>query len=1241
MMTNERAAHTLPPSAQARERARGVTAILGPTNTGKTHFAIERMLAHRNGMIGLPLRLLAREVYNRICAEKGEGVAALVTGEEKIIPPEPRYWVATVEAMPLDIECEFVAVDEVQLAADLERGHIFTDRILNARGRHETLLLGSATVRALLVRLLPGLDVVTRPRLSQLTHAGARKLTRMPPRSAVIAFSALDVYSIAELIRRQHGGAAVVLGSLSPRTRNAQVDLFQNGDVAHMVATDAIGLGLNLDLDHIAFAGRQKFDGFQLRPLTAAEMGQIAGRAGRHRRDGSFGVTGPLASLDPAIVGAIEQHSFAALKCLQWRNGDIDTSSLASLEQTLRRLPGVEGLVRALPAADWRALEALGRNREICALADTPQRVALMWEICQIPDYSKITPAMHVELISTIFAQLARQGTICEEWFAGEVGLTDRVDGDIDTLSARLARVRSWSYIANRADWLGDPAHWRGVTQTIENRLSDALHDLLTRRFIDRRTSVLMRRMREHGAVNAHMEEDGRILVEDIEAGQMDGLSFVPAGGTKIAGRAEETGLNGAIRDAVRREVEARAALIAAAQDKAFSLSAEGALIWQGAPVARLVAGDDLLMPALALRADDLLAVPLRARVGERLQKWLRDTLEEEAAPLFLLRAATASGAQGRGFGSAQARGLAFRLVENFGIVPRAAVGDVLRDLPGEDRAPLRRAGVRFGARHIYIPALLKPRRINWLAHLHRLAHAELWKGCPGQPSGAGQGSPAPRSVKPFAKPLPDGFAQLAALWETGRTSVPRDPAVAAHFYLVFGFAIVANRAVRVDVLERLSDLIRIAMSYRPGPPPGKEARLPVSARPARPEEPAGSQTLQESVESAKAMVSGESARRDMLPGMLPGMLEERAQAGASSVAAPSVAGASSMEDAPSVEEEMPLPGGEKGLPTAPAQAPQNAALPDGVSPDAATLRMSPPVATSSGASRSGMASSHTPPRGAVPEGGGFWITDAMCSLLGCSGPDLAMICAEFGFAMRRERFPCDVAARFAMAPARDSAAASSGKELSKGKAVPEPASPQSGSVNDVGTGSGQNHAAGSDAGSVTGGDPPEFVEIEVWRPARKKSSYRHVNRRRGAASGTASKDGQGNAPNMQRRRRGASAARHDPQTHRPGEDMARPKRGAADDGRPYPPRSGPDAPSRAKSQQGRAQQGQGDRRGGMRARPGAQSGARSSPARRSQDSPFAVLARLRAELVQPSRPGKPPGAAGPSGPPEKPRDPA
>jgi ATP-dependent RNA helicase SUPV3L1/SUV3 len=763
-----------------------VTAVLGPTNTGKTHLAIERMLAHSSGLIGLPLRLLAREVYNKIADRAGPEAVALITGEEKIKPPKPRFWVSTVEAMPRDLDVSFLAVDEIQIAADLERGHVFTDRILNRRGRDETLLLGAATMRGMVERLLPGANIVTRPRLSQLEFAGDRKITRQPRRTAIVAFSADEVYAIAELIRRQHGGAAVVLGSLSPRTRNAQVAMFQNCDVDYLVATDAIGMGLNLDVDHVAFASDRKYDGYQFRRLNPAEFAQIAGRAGRATRNGTFGTTGRCAPFEPELVNALQNHTFESVRVLQWRNSKLDFSSLGALQVSLALPPSHEVLTRAPIAEDARVLEHVARDADIRDMAHGAAAVERLWEACQIPDYRKIAPAAHAELVTSLFSFLMQKGCIPDSWFAAQVDQSDRVDGDIDTLSGRIAQIRTWTFVANRPDWLKDPERWQGITREVENKLSDALHERLTERFVDRRTSVLMRRLRENVVLNTEIGKTGEVIVEGHVIGRLDGFTFAP---DAAEAGSEAKALQATAQKALAGEIDARAEKLSAAPDDQFVLTAEGIVRWTGDAVGRLTAADDALHPRIRIIADERLAGAPREAVQTRLDLWLKTHVEKLLGPLFeLSKAEDITGI---------ARGIAFQLVEAMGVLERAKISAEMKDLDQPSRATLRKYGVRFGAYHIYTPALLKPaaRALASLLWALKEANVDL-------------------SVL-------SGAQHLAA---SGRTSFPVDKTLPRDAYRVLGYRQCGERAVRVDILERLADLIRPALAWRATSPGEKPA---------------------------------------------------------------------------------------------------------------------------------------------------------------------------------------------------------------------------------------------------------------------------------------------------------------------------------------------------------------------------------------------------------------------------------
>jgi ATP-dependent RNA helicase SUPV3L1/SUV3 len=761
----------------ARNRGTAVTAVLGPTNTGKTHLAIERMLAHSSGVIGLPLRLLAREVYNKVAARAGTENVALITGEEKIKPPNPRFWVATVEAMPRELDTAFVAIDEVQLAADLERGHVFTDRMLNRRGREETLVLGAATMRPMVEQLLPGANIVSRPRLSQLTFAGDRKLTRQRRRTAIVTFSADEVYAIAELIRRQSGGAAVVLGSLSPRTRNAQVALYQSGDVDYLVATDAIGMGLNLDVEHVAFASDRKFDGYQFRKLNPAELAQIAGRAGRATSDGTFGTTGRCPPFEDDMVRALESHSFEPVRMLQWRNSNLEFSSLGALQAALSMTPAETGLTRAPVAEDILVLEHAARDEEIRALASNRDAVERLWDVCQVPDYRKIAPAMHAELVVTLYGFLMREGKIPVDWFSSQVAQADRTDGDIDTLSNRIAHVRTWTFVANRPDWLADPEHWQAETRNVEDKLSDALHERLTERFVDRRTSVLMKRLRENTTLETEIQKSGEVVVEGHVIGRLDGFSFAPDNAT---GGSDSKALQAAARSALAGEIDARANRVAHAPEREFVLASDGTLRWSGAAVAKLAPGDDVMRPRFRLIADEHLSGAPREAVQARLELWLKTHIERMFAPLFALAAAEDV--------TGISRGIAYQLIEAVGVLERQRVAEEVKGLDQPARATLRKYGVRFGAYHIYLPGLLKPAPRSLAAQLWALKHEQ---------------------------PEIKGLDELQRLAASGRTSIPVDKETPKALYRTIGYRVCGERAIRVDILERLADLIRPALAWR------------------------------------------------------------------------------------------------------------------------------------------------------------------------------------------------------------------------------------------------------------------------------------------------------------------------------------------------------------------------------------------------------------------------------------------
>ena len=686
------------PSGLAPSR---VVAVLGPTNTGKTHLAVERMLGHASGMIGLPLRLLAREIYDRIVKRRGASAVALVTGEEKIVPPRAVYFVCTVEAMPLERSVEFLAVDEIQLVADPERGHVFTQRLLHARGRFETMFLGAGTMAPLVRALVPDVEIVARERLSTLSYAGSKKLTRLPRRSAIVAFSTEQVYAIAELIRRQRGGAAVVMGSLSPRTRNAQVELFQSGEVDFLVATDAIGMGLNMDVDHVAFAGLRKFDGRRTRWLYAHEIGQIAGRAGRHLRDGTFGVTGESLELDTDLVEQVVEHRFDPVEGAEWRNARLDFDTLPDLLRSLTVTPQRTGLRLTQPALDETMLRRAVRDEDVARISRSRGAIMRLWEACQLPDFQKTTLDEHARLSKEIFQALTgRRGRLTEDWIAPRFAELDREDGQIDQLSARLSGVRTLSYIANRPDWLDQAQGWRDRTKALEERLSDVLHERLTARFVDRRTTALMRALNVREDAAAAVDEAGEVVVEGHAVGRLTGVHFqLDRGGSALEDRA----LRQAARQAVTPEIARRLGTLAADDDEAFAVTPDGGVLWRGAQAGQLTGGD-WFTPRVRL-VGELGPTAARERAQRRLEAWLAAEAGRALRPIARLKAAVETGTL-----KGLPRGLAFRLVEAGGVIDRREAERDLAALSQVERRTLKTFGVRLGAHSVWLPGVLKGR---------------------------------------------------------------------------------------------------------------------------------------------------------------------------------------------------------------------------------------------------------------------------------------------------------------------------------------------------------------------------------------------------------------------------------------------------------------------------------------------------------------------------------------------------
>jgi ATP-dependent RNA helicase SUPV3L1/SUV3 len=743
-----------------------VTAILGPTNTGKTHLAVERMCGHASGMIGFPLRLLAREVYDRVVALKGKSQVALITGEEKILPDKARWFLCTAESMPLDRDVAFVALDEAQLGASPDRGHVFTDRLLRARGREETMILGSESLKPLVRALVPDAEVIGRPRFSTLSYAGARKLSKLPPRSAIVAFSAEEVYAVAEMLRRTKGGAAVVMGALSPRTRNAQVAMFQAGEVDYLVATDAIGMGLNMDVAHVAFAGLAKFDGRRRRRLTLAEMAQIAGRAGRHQRDGTFGTLGAEdggIAFTPEEIERIEDHRFPPLDHLFWRDGLPDLSSLDALIGALEARP-TELVLRPAPeAVDLAVLRRMAGEPWVRDRVREPAMVQRLWAACGLPDFRKTGADHHSRLVGRVFRHLSEgTGHVPVPWFADGLARLDTIQGDVETLADRIAGVRTWAYIAHRADWLADPAHWADRTREIEEKLSDALHTKLTQRFVDRRTAVLMREIgSDPDAMPVTIAEDGEVRVDDEPIGRLDGFRFSVAADARMADRRK---LLAVAERRLGRELARRARALTESPDAAFTLSTDAsqqpAIVWNSHVVALPVAGRTLLTPQIRLdRGLDMLDDALRKAISARLSRWLATSIVRVLKPLERMAAAAADPAT-----PPPLRALLVPLTEAGGVMPRASLDVALTALDKPGRHGARRLGLAIGALDLFHPQLLKPEAMRW-----RMALAAI------------------RANDVMPSPPPPGAAILAGA------------------ALNTDFRTLGSQALRIDLVERIA----------------------------------------------------------------------------------------------------------------------------------------------------------------------------------------------------------------------------------------------------------------------------------------------------------------------------------------------------------------------------------------------------------------------------------------------------
>ena len=745
---------------------RKIVAVLGPTNTGKTYYAIERMLGYKSGIIGLPLRLLAREVYDKIVQVRGPSCVALVTGEERIVPAKANYWVCTVEAMPENLSVECLIIDEIQLSADPERGYIFTDRLLKSRGKLETIFLGAETMKGPIKTLIPDVFIQSRKRMSNLTYAGSKKISRMPPRSAIVSFSVDNVYGIAELIRRQKGGAAVVMGALSPRTRNAQVELYQNGDVDYLVATDAIGMGLNLDVNHVAFSSISKFDGRTMRFLAPNELAQIAGRAGRGMSDGSFGETGEVAALDEDVVKAIVEHRFKPLRKLMWRNSELSFVSTETLIQSLDKQTESEVLVKAREADDFIALKTLSQSPDLQFRINDKSSIKLLWDVCRTPDFRGISSVEHSNLLEEIFKFLYEFSAIPDDWFGQQIKRLDRTDGDIDVLSKRLAFIRTWTYVAQRQSWLHDVSHWRGVTRALEDRLSDALHERLTQRFVDRRTSVLLRRLKQKEALLAEVNENGEVTVEGEFVGKLEGFRFKQ---DKEATAQEAKTIKSASLQALLPHFNLRADRLYNAPDTEIDFTEQGGLMWGDQAVGKLITGDDIMHPKVAAFVDSEAGTEVLNKVERRLQHFVDRKISLLFEPLVNLQKDEELTGLAKGFG--------FQLFESLGILRRQNVLAEVKSLDQDARSLLRKHGVRFGQFTVFMPLLLKP---------------------------------APTRLRLVLWALSKNLDEFPEAPPPGLVTVPVSTEAPEQYDDMSGYRNAGDRAIRIDMLERLADLLRV-----------------------------------------------------------------------------------------------------------------------------------------------------------------------------------------------------------------------------------------------------------------------------------------------------------------------------------------------------------------------------------------------------------------------------------------------
>ena len=742
-----------------------ITAVLGPTNTGKTHLAIDTMLSFESGMIGFPLRLLAREVYDKVIKKISLDKVALITGEEKIIPSNAKYFLCTVESMPIDKDLEFVGVDEIQMCADHERGHIFTDRLLNMRGTKLTMLMGSNTIKKIISKLNDDIEFINRERLSKLTYAGHKKISRINRKTAIIAFSAEEVYAIAELIRRQKGGAAIVMGSLSPKTRNAQVELYQSGDVDFLVATDAIGMGINMDLDYVYFSNLKKFDGKKLRKLNLSEIGQIAGRAGRYLNDGSFGITGDCKEINAEDVDLLENHKFEEIRTLFWRNSNLNFNNPHSLIKSLEEKPQREWLRKIHECEDEKALKFFLRDKNLENINFDSKTLNLLWECCQIPDFVKKTYGNHYEVIENVFKFLSSsKGKITNEFMRLQLMKLDKLDGNVDSLSNRIANVRTWSYVSNKNNWIENQEYWIEKTKLLEDRLSDRLHEELTKTFIDKRASILARGLKQDMEFKTEILENNDVKIDDQFIGKINGLKL-ELDLKKGALETDIKSLKKAARQSIGPELEKRIQNII--DTGLIELKDDFKIYWNNFVIAKLTSGNDYLSPNFDLVVDDILEQDQKQKLSLFIKKWLKNKIDTVLQSLIDLKNLKEK--------NSSIKALAYQLYENNGVLKRENVSEFLKSLEQSDRKILRDLGVKFGRYHVFLHKLIKPEPVTIRTMLWKNYHQKYFK----------------------LKPPTFGLNFIDDSDNRNK-----------NFMLLCGFEKFDNFFVRIDILERLFMLI-------------------------------------------------------------------------------------------------------------------------------------------------------------------------------------------------------------------------------------------------------------------------------------------------------------------------------------------------------------------------------------------------------------------------------------------------